>query len=124
MVESNFVVKFTPVANNDVEEIYSYISLELFAEDAAVNLLSRMESNIMRLKYFPFSGSNLANDILRHKGYRKVIIDNYIVFYIVDEKEKQVIIMRVLYGKQKYEDLLWNRKQSLLQSRSVLMTMY
>lgn len=106
MADSNYVIKFTTIANNDLEEIYRYISKELFAENAAVDFLSRIESNIMRLKYFPYSASYLLNEFLRNKGYRKLIIDNYIVFYIVDEKEKQVIIMRVLYGKQKYEDLL------------------
>lgn len=44
--------------------------------------------------------------ILIIKGYRKLIIDNYILFYLVDEENKQVTIMRVLYGKQKYENLL------------------
>lgn len=48
----------------------------------------------------------MADEFLKSKGYRKLIIDNYIVFYLVDEGNKQVIIMRVLYGKQKYEDLL------------------
>ena len=60
----------------------------------------------MRLKEFPFSCSYVADEFLRNKGYRKLIIDNYIVFYLIDEENKQVIIMRVLYGKQKYEDLL------------------
>ena len=60
----------------------------------------------MRLKEFPFSCNYVADEYLKSKGYRKLIIDNYIVFYLVEEENKQVIIMRVLYGKQKYENLL------------------
>jgi hypothetical protein len=30
------------------------------------------------------------------------------VFYLIEEENDKVIIMRVLYGKQKYENLLWN----------------
>lgn len=106
MVKNNFVIKFTPVANKDLTEIYRYISEELFSRNAAIDLLNRIETNIMRLKYFPHSGSYLSDEFLRNKGYRKIIINNYIVFYIVFEQAKEVIIMRVLYGKQKYEDLL------------------
>ena len=43
---------------------------------------------------------------IRNKGYRKLIVDNYIVFYLIEEENHQVIIMRVLYGRQKYENLL------------------
>lgn len=48
----------------------------------------------------------MGDEYLRNKGYRKLIVDNYIVFYLIWEEKKQVIIMRVLYGKQKYENLL------------------
>lgn len=106
MEENNYTIKFTPVAHNDLKEMYSYISQELFVENVAEDLLSRIETNILRLNFFPYSGSYPADAVLRHKGYRLIIIDNYIVFYIVDEQEKQVIIMRVLHGKQKYADFL------------------
>lgn len=67
MAESDFVIKLTPVANNNLEKIYSYISQKLFAEYAAVDLLSRIESNIMQLKYFPYSGSYPFDKLLRNK---------------------------------------------------------
>ncbi len=60
----------------------------------------------MRLREFPFSCNYVADEYLRNKGYRKLIVDNYIVFYLIEEENSQVIIMRVLYGKQKYENLL------------------
>jgi len=31
------------------------------------------------------------------KGYRRIIVGSYIIFYVVDEQLKQVIIMRILY---------------------------
>jgi len=60
----------------------------------------------MRLKEFPFSCNYVPDEYLKKKGYRKLIIDNYTAFYLVNEEEKQVIVMRVLYGRQKYESLL------------------
>lgn len=37
MVESNYLIKFTPIAIDDLDEIHHYISEELFVEDAAAD---------------------------------------------------------------------------------------
>ena len=105
-MENNYIVKMTPKAADDLDNIYRYISEELFAISAATNILERIEKEIMRLKEFPFSCNYVADEYLRNKGYRKLIVDNYIVFYLIEKEVEQVIIMRVLYGKQKYENLL------------------
>lgn len=106
MSNNKYFIKMTPKAEEDLDNIYSYITKELFAEESAKNLIDRIEKSIMRLEEFPFSCNYVADEFLRSKNYRKLIIDNYIAFYIVDEGKKYVIIMRVLYGRQKYEDLL------------------
>lgn len=106
MSKSSYRLKITPKAGDDLDQIYSYIFKVLHFKEAAGKLLARIETSILRLKDFPFSGSFAADKFLKKKGYRKLIIDNYIAFYLVDEKEKQVVVMRVLYGRQKYQNLL------------------
>ena len=106
MVENNYSVHFTKIATHDLDDIYRYISEELFADNVAIEMLKRIENSIMQLKKFPKMGSKVKDGYLRMKGYRKIIVDSYITFYIVDDEKEQVIIMRVLYGKRKYEDLL------------------
>ena len=103
---NNYTIKMTPKAADDLESIYRYISEELFAESSATNILERLEKEIMILREFPFSCNHVADEYLRNRGYRKLIVDNYIVFYLIEEEKNQVIIMRVLYGKQRYERLL------------------
>lgn len=34
--------------------------------------------------------------------YRKLVIENYIVLYVVEEKDKKVIIYKVVYGRSDY----------------------
>ena len=34
--------------------------------------------------------------------YRKLVVANYVVLYEIEEKHKQVIIYRVVYGKRDY----------------------
>ncbi|WP_138418014.1 type II toxin-antitoxin system RelE/ParE family toxin [Aquibacillus sediminis] len=106
MDKSNYSLKVTPVAKDDLEAIYEYISNEIFNEPAARQLLNKIESAFLRLRDFPFSCNYVADETLKNKGYRKVIVDHYIGFYIVDETKQEVIIMRVLYGRKKYQDFI------------------
>ena len=106
MVSRNYRIKFTPIASEDLEKIYRYISNELYAEGAAANLLEKIKQSIIRLKEYPFSCNYVEDEFLKMKGYRKLIVENYIAFYLVDEANEQVTIMRVLYVRQKYQGLL------------------
>ena len=103
---NDYGLKFTPLASDDLEQIYSYVSNKLLAQAAADNLLVKIESSIMSLIGFPFSGSVLLEESLKTRGYRKLIVDDYLVFYLVNELEKQVVIMRIMYGAQNYKDIL------------------
>ena len=39
-------------------------------------------------------------------GYRKLVVKNYVVFYLIDEKNKVVEIGRILYGRRDWLSLL------------------
>ncbi|MCE7792840.1 type II toxin-antitoxin system RelE/ParE family toxin [Salipaludibacillus sp. CUR1] len=106
MEKNNFKVKMTAIAEEDLEHIYNYLTHELYNQSAAIKLMNKIEKNIIRLKHLPFSCPLPEDEFLRKKGYRKLIIDNYIAFYLIDDLEQEVIIMRVLYGKQKFQRLL------------------
>ncbi|MGH4118080.1 type II toxin-antitoxin system RelE/ParE family toxin [Clostridium sp.] len=103
---NEYKIKFTPVAEEDLDQIYEYIVNKLFAGTAANDLMEKIETGIMRLKQFPFSCSHVLDEALKTRGYRRFIVDNYIVFYLVNESEKQVVIMRILYGARNYETLM------------------
>lgn len=103
---NNYSLKFTPKAEQDLNEIYQYISTKLCADIAAQNLLNKIEKEIMQLKEFPYLSIQVLDETLKIKGYRKLIIDNYIAFYLVNEIDKQVVIMRILYGASNYFNIL------------------
>jgi addiction module RelE/StbE family toxin len=106
MERNSFSLKITPKARIDLYSIYKYISDNLLNVTTANLLMKKIETNIMRLKDFPFSCTHVSDEFLKHKGYRKLVVENYIVFFIVDEKAKQVVIARVLYGRQNYRDII------------------
>lgn len=102
---NKFRIKFTPAAEDDLDEIFRYITEQLSAPKAADHLLEEIEAHIMQMQDFPYSGSLVADEILAGKGYRKLVVKNYIVFHLIDENEEQVVIIRILYGARRFEDI-------------------
>jgi toxin ParE1/3/4 len=106
MAENKYSVEFTVKAGADLEQIYLYIANDLFNPDAAQRLLDKFEKHIMILRSYPFSSNVVQDTFLQKKGYRKLVVENYLVFYLVDEISNKVRVMRVLYGAQQYERYL------------------
>lgn len=67
-MQSSYQLKFTPIAEDDLDGIYLYISEHLAAPKAADDLMYDIETSIMRLKEFPYSGSPVQDDILSSIG--------------------------------------------------------
>ncbi|MEI7885503.1 MAG: type II toxin-antitoxin system RelE/ParE family toxin [Clostridia bacterium] len=106
MPKHNFKIMFTQKAQADLEEIYSYLTINLFADAAAEKLMQKLENSIMRLAEFPLSCCLVLDEPLKVKGYRRLIVDNYMALYLVDKRAKQVVIMRILYGASNYQHIL------------------
>jgi len=91
-----------PRAALDLENVYAYIFYELEAPAAAHSLMQKIENSFMRLQDWPKSCPMCQDDILHQKGYRKLLVDNYIALYTVDNTAKTVTIIRVVHGRQEY----------------------
>ncbi|MDR3288070.1 MAG: type II toxin-antitoxin system RelE/ParE family toxin [Peptococcaceae bacterium] len=102
-MSSKYKVKFTPLANNDMDGMYEYIFDTLSAPMAAENLIEEIEKKIKRLADMPSSCPAVDDELLQAKGYRKLVVKNYIALYMVSDAEKLVTIMRVVYGMSDYE---------------------
>ncbi len=105
MDTNNYEIVLTDIAKEEIEEIYEYISQELSEISAANRLMDKIEQNFLRLEQNPYSCVEVH--IKPHNEvYRKLVIDNYIALYEVDEKYKQVVIYRVVYGRMDYLKLM------------------
>jgi len=103
-VENKFTVKYTPISQRDLLSILDYISLD--DPVAALNQLDDIERAIDNLEAFPYSGTESRDENIRIKGYRYLIINEYNVFYTVDDKRMIVRIHRILSAKQNSLDYL------------------
>ncbi len=101
-----YKVQFLPVAKNDLTEIAGYIALELGMPDAALRLAEKIVQGTERLSEFPYSCPVYTPVRPLKKEYRKLRVENYLVFYCVDEDEKNVTVMRIIYAKRDFEKLI------------------
>ena len=94
-------------AQEDLENIYNYIKDDLVNTDAAVKLLNKFIDKFETISMFPDSSPLLDNEYISNKNIRKLLVDKYIAFYEVDHSNKEVKIIRILYGMMNYIDILW-----------------
>lgn len=101
-----YKLEYLPSARQDMIEIVRYISRELGNPQAAEQLAVRLIEAGECIPAFPYANpAYYPIRPLKHE-YRKLLVDNYLMFYWVDEETKTVTIARVLYAKREYDKLL------------------
>ena len=95
------------LAIEDLQEIYNYIAYELQSVINAENQLSRLQDEIQKLDFMPESFRLYEKEPWKSRGLRYFSVDNYIVFYIVNNEKLEVNVLRVLYGKMDFTRI-WN----------------
>lgn len=95
-----YEVNITYQAKQDSNSIFSYITYELQSFDHAIDLIRCFEKSIERLDVFPHRYSVFEKDPWDKMGIRKMPVQNYIVLYMIDERNKKVLVMMVVYAKR------------------------
>jgi len=72
-----FEVKITKQAQEQMIEIFDYISNELCSPDTAKNLLEKLENDIEALAGFPKKYPLVDEEPWRTKGIRKAGVNNF-----------------------------------------------
>ena len=103
---SAYDIQITEPAEKDLYEIGIYISKELLEPMTAKKVISKIAKVINSLEDMPLRNAVVTDERLAYRGIRKVNVDNYIVFYIAQEENKTVTILRILYGKREWMNLI------------------
>lgn len=102
MPADKFQIRLLSIAEEDFTEIISFIALD--NPDAAVQTANNIEHHLELLSENPFLG-RLPRDIdIRNLGYRYIIVQNYLIFYTIEEKI--IFIHRILHHARNYKKLL------------------
>lgn len=103
---SKYSIEITEPAEHDLKDIIRYIAIELRDPHAAENVMEKIGSGVYGLVDLPLRNPLVLDERLSFQGIRKIIIDNYLVFYAVDEEQFSVTIIRILYCRRDWMNLL------------------
>ena len=97
-----YKVLIYPSAENDLIEIKEYFLNKL--KISPNNLFQKFYKSIDTLENNPYLFPLLKDSFLNQLGYRLIPIDNFLLFYIIDNDIVQ--IHRFLYGRRNYLSIL------------------
>ena len=101
-MSKSFEIRYLETAVRDLEDIFDYIAKD--RSTAAVSLLDKLDQTISQLADHPELGVVPKDDRLKRLGYRMLIIENYLVFYVT--KVETVQIRRIIHGARQYGFLI------------------
>ena len=103
-------LNITNLAEEDILRTSKYISEALKAPIAANKLLDEIEKYANIIEETPNIFPIVSDVYLAEKRIRFAIVKNYMMFYIVNENEKLVDVLRFLYGRRDWKNILMNSK--------------
>lgn len=92
-----YKVKITPKAIRELDDIYEYIANEKLAPENAKGQIDRIKKAVLSLDTFPQSHQERNEGRYAGKGYRQLLIDNYIVIFRIEETSKTVYLITIQY---------------------------
>ncbi len=97
-------IEYSLDAKQDLIEIKQYIKYNLQEPEIAQKLILKIRKEISTLKNNPEIYTIIDDDIIKKLEIRKLMIDNYIVFYRI--KNNNIQIVRIMYGRRNWINLL------------------
>ena len=92
-----YEVMLYPRAYRDIDDIYAYIALEKLAPENAQGQTDRIWDAIASLETYPQSHQDRMVGKYAGKGYKQLLIDNYLAIFNIDEAKKIVYVVTVQY---------------------------
>ena len=100
--KESYKVEFTNESVEEIKDIYEYISKNLIAKNAAQELMKKIRKSIMNLERLPKIYMKVRTKEKGRREFRRIVINNYIVLYTVDEDKRIIYISHMYYGRKDY----------------------
>lgn len=98
-----YTVEITEKAQDDLAEIIKYVSSVLDAPVAAKKLYNDIKECIYSLSQMPERYKEYDSEKYESYNLRMVSVNNYCVFYTVDNNKRIVYIVSILFGRMDLE---------------------
>ena len=102
----SYKVGYSVDALDDLREIYSYIANELLVPETASAQLSRIRKEVRSLDFMPARYALVDWEPWHSMKMHQLPVDNFIVYYLIDDKERTVTVARIFYGGRDIEGII------------------
>lgn len=106
MISERYSYLLTEIAETDVEDAFDYISNKLLNPEAASAFADELENKLEEICKTPKSGRPVNNPYLKRDDIRRVLIKNYIAYYLIDDARAKIVILRVVYNRRDQDKIL------------------
>ena len=93
-----YKVTYTEGAKKDLKSIFGYISEKLLAPENAAGQTQRIMAAVRKLDTMPRRYKLYEEEPWYSQELRYFSVDNYLVFYKVDDEVRKVYVVRIMYG--------------------------
>lgn len=90
----------TSDANDDLAALRDYIAVTLAARETARSYILAIRKEIASLAVMPERVKLVDTEPWRTRGFQRVLVRNFFVYYRIDETEKRVYILNVIYARR------------------------
>lgn len=101
-----YKLEFLPIAKKDIDNIIYYISNKLQNPTASSKLAIKLIKGANSILTFPYGAAIYKTKNELKYEYRSIKINNFLMFYTIDEDSKIVTIVRVIYEKMNINNIL------------------
>ena len=99
---NKYILRYLPAAVDDLISIFDWIADDSPAQ--AADFIAKLDQGIGSLTMHPFLGHIPRDDKLKSSGYRVLVIESFLAFYIV--RGRTVEIQRVVHGSRNLDDII------------------
>lgn len=101
-----YKLEFLPIAKNDIDKIIYYISNDLKNVTASRKFRDLFLNSIDKILEFPHGSPIYEQLKFLNNEYRSFKVKNFLMFYTINEQDKIITIVRVIYQKMDISKIL------------------
>lgn len=102
----SYEVLYAPAALDDLRAIFSYIAFDLKAGQAAEEQTNRIRRKVRSLDSMPGRYRKVEWEPRASMGMYQLPVDDYVIYYLVDQELRTVTIVRIFYGGRDVESII------------------
>ncbi|WP_461256251.1 type II toxin-antitoxin system RelE/ParE family toxin [Treponema sp. R80B11-R83G3] len=97
---------FSKIIDEDIDSCYFYIKDKLEAPMAAENLMKELYEKINQIEENPYSRPLVHDKLLASLGIRSIKVKNYLLFYSIEEENKNINVITFMYSKRDWVNIV------------------